>query len=315
MNKILLATFLVAIKSFQLLAAEPSAFGAGNLDNPNPYGLTSSEKTVLENKKALKNVVVHSNTQANKVDSLRERIDGLQSIVESLSRKSQKNKTALTQLETKNSEDLKNADEYEKRLAEAVESNTNLAEQNTQAIKKNILLIEELRTLLDVINKTYVSKEEFNTLVNSVNEFKVLVTKELKAKTKSQAKKSSLSTMDNGEIATQAKAFYDKQYYTKAIEYYSHLITKNYKPANSHFMVGQMKFKRKNYAEAISYYKKSASLYSKAKYMPELLLNTAVSMEKTGDMKNAKSFYNGIINKFPSSPEAMRAQENLLAIK
>ena len=51
-------------------------------------------------------------------------------------------------------------------------------------------------------------------------------------------------------------------------------------------MIGQMKFKRKNYADAISFYKKSAALYSKASYMPELMLNTAISMDKTGDKKN-----------------------------
>ena len=313
MNKILLATLYVAINSV-LLNAEPSAFGAGNLDNPNPYGLTSSEKTVLENKKALKNVVVHSNNQANKVDSLRERIDGLQSIIESLSRKSQENKMALAELENKNSEDLKNSDEYEKRLGQAVELNTKLSEVNAQLIAKNILVIEELSKLINSINTTYVSKEEFNDLVNDVNEFKTLVAKELKSTSSTQVDKSSLDTMNNAEIATQAQSYYDKKYYTKGIEYYSHLITKNYKPANAHFMIGQMKFKRKNYAEAISYYKKSASLYSKASYMPELLLNTAISMEKTNDIQNAKTFYNAVIAKFPVSSEAEEAKKYLLAL-
>ena len=312
MNKTLLAALCVAITSLYLVANEPSAFGAGNLDNPTPYGLTSSEKTVLQNKHALKNVVVNSNNQANKVDSLRERIDGLQSIIESLSRKSQKNKTALASLENKNSEDLKNADEYEKRLAEAVELNSKLAEKNTQTIAKNLLVIQELSKLIDTINANYVTKQEFNTLVNSVNEFKALVSKELKSKVKS--KESSLSSMTNGEVADKAKALYDKQYYTKAIEYYTHLIAKNYKPAGSHFMVGQMQFQRKNYSEAISYYKKSASLYSKASYMPELLLNTAISMDKTNDKKNAKVFYNAILSKYPDSKEAKSAQKYLLAL-
>ena len=54
-------------------------------------------------------------------------------------------------------------------------------------------------------------------------------------------------------------------------------------------MVGQMNFKRKNYAVAISYFKKSASLYSKADYMAELMLNTAISMDKTNDKTNAKT--------------------------
>ena len=312
MNKTLLAALCVAITSLYLVANEPSAFGAGNLDNPTPYGLTSSEKTVLQNKHALKNVVVNSNNQANKVDSLRERIDGLQSIIESLSRKSQKNKTALASLENKNSEDLKNADEYEKRLAEAVELNSKLAEKNTQTIAKNLLVIQELSKLIDTINANYVTKQEFNSLVNSVNEFKALVSKELKSKVKS--KESSLSSMTNGEVADKAKALYDKQYYTKAIEYYTYLISKNYKPAASHFMVGQMKFQRKNYSDAISYYKKSASLYSKASYMPELLLNTAISMDKTNDKKNAKVFYNAILSKYPDSKEAKSAQKYLLAL-
>lgn len=313
MNKILLATIYVAINSLYLAAAEPSAFGAGNLDNPNPYGLTSSEKTVLENKKVLKNVVVHSNNQANKVDSLRERIDGLQSIIESLSRKSHENKIALLELENKNSEDLKNSDEYEKRLGEALELNTKLSELNAQLIAKNTLVIEELSKIINTINAKYVSKEEFNALVNSVNEFKTLVTKELKTKKKPQV--SELSKMSNGEVADKAKEFYNKKHYTKAIEYYSHLITQNYKPAGSHFKIGQMKFRRKNYSEAISYYKKSASLYSKASYMPELLLNTAISMDKTNDKNNAKVFYNAIITKYPNAKEATSAKKYLLAIE
>lgn len=313
MKKTFLATLSVASISL-LVAAEPSAFGAGNLDNPNPYGLTSSEKTVLQNKHALKSVVVKSNNQANKVDSLRERIDGLQSIIESLSRKSQENKRALVILEEKNSQDLENSSEYEKRLGESVELNSQVIQKNADAIAKNLLVAKELSTLLDNINATYVNKKEFNDLVKSVNEFKSLVGKELKAKAKAKPKATSLSKMENAEVATKAKAFFDKKYYTKSIEYYTHLITKNYKPANAHFMVGQMKFKRKNYSEAISYYKKSASLYSKASYMPELLLNTAISMDKTNDKKNAKSFYNAILSKYPSSKEAKRAKENLLAL-
>lgn len=312
MNKTILATLCVAITS-NLFAAEPSAFGAGNLDDPNPYGLTSTEKAVLQTKDALKKVVVKSNTQANKVDSLRERIDGLQSIVESLSRKSHENKISLAKLENENSEDLKNASEYEKRLGEAVESNTKLANKNSELIAKNLLVIQEFSKLIDTINASYVTKKEFNDLVSNVNEFKALVTKELK--TTSKVEESSLDKMENAEVANKAKAFFDKKHYTSAIEYYSHLITKNYKPANSHFMIGQMKFRRNNYAEAISFYKKSASLYSKASYMPELLLNTAISMDKTNDTNNAKTFYNAVVTKYPNSDEAQKAKEYLLAIE
>ena len=96
--------------------------------------------------------------------------------------------------------------------------------------------------------------------------------------------------MKKGDISTKAKSFYDKKYYTKSIEYYSYLIEKNYKPAHAHYMIGEMMFRRKNYADAISYFKKSASLYSKASYMDLLMLHTAISMDRTNDKKNAKTF-------------------------
>jgi len=35
---------------------EPSAFGAGDLDAPNPYGLSSSEKHILKNQKDIKSL-------------------------------------------------------------------------------------------------------------------------------------------------------------------------------------------------------------------------------------------------------------------
>jgi len=311
-KKIVIALLSVVISSVSLLSAEPSAYGAGNLDSNSPYGLTSSEKAVLQNKKKLQNVVVTTNNQANKVESLRERIDGLQSVVESLSRKSHENKLLLSTLEKTKQEEQKNQTEYEKRLGEATELNQKLSDKNGQLIQKNVVLIQEMSKLIDSINSSYVTKTEFNALVNDVNEFKKLVAKELKSGAKPV--ESTLDKMTNPEVADKAKAFYDKQYYTNAIEYYSHLITNNYKPAYSHFMIGQMKFKRKNYGEAISFYKKSASLYSKASYMPELLLNTAISMERTKDTNNAKSFYDALIAKFPNSKEAKTAQKNLLAL-
>ena len=303
MHKKSLVTFCVAITSLHLVAAEPSAFGAGNLDSSTPYGLTSSEKTVLQNKTKLKKIVINNNNQANKVESLRERIDGLQSIVESLSRKAQNNKKTLSQLENTNEEKLKHSDEYGKRLGE-------VTEENSKLIAKNILLLENLSEIVETINKTYVSKSEFNSLVSDVNAFKALVAKELKG-TATVSATSDLSTMSNVEIAKKAKDFYNRQYYTKGIEYYSHLILKKYKPANAHYMIGQMYFKRKNYAKAISFYKESASLYSKASYMPELMLHTAISMENTGDKKNAEKFYSGIIAKFPESPQAIDANISL----
>ncbi|WP_415398130.1 tetratricopeptide repeat protein [Sulfurimonas sp. CS5] len=305
MNRIFLVVFFAAIVPFNLISAEPSAFGAGDLDTPEPYGLTSSEKVILQNKDKLKKVVVKSNNQANEVDSLRERIDGLQTIIEGLSRRSQENKLTLKNLDEKNTQELISSNEYEKRLSE-------ISQANSLDIKDMKLAVYELTTLLNIVNSAYVSKSEFNTLVDDFNKFKELVSKELKKSFK--PKKSKLDNLSNAEVEKLAKENYDKKYYTKSIEYYSHLIKKNYKPARSHYMLGEIKYYRKNYADAIAYFKQSASLYSKASYMPVLMLHTAVSMDKTGDKKNAKTFYKGVIAKYPSSKEAKIAKSNLSKI-
>ncbi|WP_245541262.1 tetratricopeptide repeat protein [Sulfurimonas hongkongensis] len=290
----------------KLLSAEPSAFGAGNLDDSQPYGLTQSEKVILQTKDKLNKVVVKSNNQANEVESLRERIDGLQTIIEGLTRKSQENKLSLQEIEKKNAQELENSNEYGKRLSE-------ISQANASGIKEINQTLAKTKILLETIESSYVTKEEYNTLVNDFNKFKELVSKELK---KDTAKKSSkLDKISNAEIEKLAKENYDKKYYTKSIEYYTHLIENNYRPARAHYMIGEMKYYRKNYAEAIAYFKKSASLYSKADYMPTLMLHTAISMDKTSDFKNAKSFYKGVISKYPDSKAADIAKTNLSKIE
>jgi len=291
---------------YTLLVAEPSAFGAGDINNPNPYGLTSSEEVLLNNKKHLRKVEVKTNNQANEVDSLRERIDGIQGIIESISASSRKNKLSIKELNKKNVEDLENSNEFDKRFTESVEV-------NTKDIKKINLMLVEMSTLVDTINTTYVTKNEFNMLVEDLNKFKSLVAKELKNNAK--PKKSKLDSMSNGDVATQAKSYYDKKLYTKALEYYKHLIKKKYKPARGHYMVGEIYYYRKDYANSIAYFKKSASLYSKASYMPVLMLHTAISMDRTNDKKNAKTFYNAVISKYPNSSSAKIAKQKLSAIK
>ncbi len=306
MKSIYLAAIFVAIVPLRLLSAEPSAFGAGNLDDSQPYGLTQSEKVILQTKDKLNKVVVKSNNQANEVESLRERIDGLQTIIEGLARKSQENRLSLQELEKKNIQELENSNEYEKRLSE-------ISQANTVEIKNINKTLVETKTLLQTIESSYVTKEQYNTLVLDFNKFKELVSKELK---KDVATKSSeFDKISNAEVEKLAKENYDKKNYTKSIEQYTHLIDSNYRPARAHYMIGEMKYYRKNYAEAIAYFKKSASLFSKADYMPTLMLHTAISMNETSDEKNAKSFYKGIIAKYPDSKEASIAKTNLSKIK
>jgi len=291
MKHSLFVVFITTAVPLILFSAEPSAFGAGNLNNPKPYGLTSSEKTILQNKEKLHKVVVKSNNQANEVDSLRERIDGLQSIIENLSRQAHNNKVTIRKLEKKNSDNLSNSDEYQLRLSD-------LVQKNTQSVAENQKLLSQ----------EYVTKVEFNTLIEDINRFKDLIAKEMK---KRSSTKTSQTSKSSPAIYNRAKSYYDKKYYTKAILDYELLIKRNYKPAYAHYMIGEMNFSRKNYANAITYFKKSSSLYSKASYMPSLMLHTGISMDKTGDTNHATAFLNAVITKYPNSQESLEAKKYL----
>lgn len=312
MTKSIIVAFFATIVPFNLSCAEPSAFGAGDLNSPKPYGLTSNEKVVLETKQSLHNVVVKSNNQANEVDSLRERIDGLQSIVESLSEKSQNNKISLQNLTQQSSDQLKNSDEFDKRLSE-------ITTNNSENIEKIKLVISELSTLIDKINTSYVTKDEVSSLVKSLMAQKSTT----KSTTAATGKKielqntssTGLEAMSVSDIYDDAQALFDKKNYTKSLEYYAYLIDKNYKPAYAHYMIGEMNYKRKNFGEAIAYFKKSASLYSKAPYMSSLMLHTAISMDNTDDKKNANAFYKGVIAKYPDTNDAIEAQKKLSLMK
>ena len=307
MNSSKIIALLAVILPHYLIAAEPSAFGAGDLNNPNPYGLTSTEATILETKKNLNKIVVKSNNQANEFDSLRERVDGLQTIIESINTSTHNNKLKIKSLEDENSR----KSEYDKRIIESIQV-------NTKDVEKIHLQIIEISKLLDVINLSYVKKDEFNSLVNDMNKLKSLMLKDSSSKdstNKSKTIKSKDSELPNADVEKKAKALYDKKSYVESVELYKELAEKNYKPALSNYMIGEIEYYRKNYADAIAYFKKSATLHSKAGYMPVLMLHTAASMEKIGDVKNAKVFYDAIITQYPESEHAKSAKSKLNSIK
>jgi len=291
---------LISIASSLVLAAEPSAFGAGDLSASKPYGLTKNEKVILQTKDTLKKVANNTKSQASALDSLRERIDGIQSVVENLSVKSHNNAINLQKYSKENIVNIDKIHEFQIALSEK-------AENNSQAIEKLKKMILELSKVVDTVNASYISKDEFNRLVKEINDFKATVAKQMKKRTNT-AKTVKISS---AKLYNQAKVYFEKKYYTKAIESYKELIQRKYKPAYAHYMIGEMNFKRKNYAEAISYFKKSASLYDNAKYMPKLMLHTAIAMDATDDKQHAKTFYEAVITKYPDSKEAIDAKKHL----
>jgi len=282
-----------------LMAGEPSAFGAGDLDADNPYGLTPAEKKVLENNKRLKSQNRKLNSTKSEVESLRERVDGLQSILESIALKSQQNKIKLGDIAHSSENEGKSTQERLSKLETEIKLNS----ENVLQLKT---AIEELSKLMDEQSNTYATQDELNALVDDVNAFKLLVASELKKKAKSSGSK-----MSSGDLATLAKKNYEKKAYSKALENYKELVNRKYKPAYGHYMIGQSYFALRNYGKAIAHYKESAERYKKASYMPTLMLRTAYSMSQVGEIENAKKFYRAVIAKYPGTTEAKKAERYL----
>ncbi len=304
MKPLLFIAFLLLTLG-NLGAAEPSAFGAGNLESSKPYGLTGTEKSILENRKALQRIRNETHENNTQLQSLRERMDGLQTIIEGLNEKAQTNKMTLGELVQTQEMKAQSRDDKIAALEAAVSAN----ETNIAALKS---LLETLASQVDTINTDYVSKAEFNRLVEDVNRFKGTVAKTLSAvSSKPSASSDSYSGMSSKALSDLAKKNYNRKYFKRAIAQYEELIRRNYKPAYAHFMIGEMWHYRKKWSKALSYYKASAKIYDKASYMPALMLHSAECMIHTGDTGNAKKFLKALKAKYPASKEAAAASRLL----
>lgn len=289
----LLATFPLLL-TLAASATEPSVFGAGDLNNPNPYGLTHEEKLILENKKELQNVIQKSNVQNAKVETVTERLDGMQGIIEGLGQRSNEQTLILQKLQEKLSSDSNESGNVDD-LAKAVNA-------NTESIVQFKTLLEELSRVVDEINADYVSKEQFSALIKQLK-------LTLPERTASSVK------MSNSDIEKEANKLFSQRKFTEAQNYFEQMVQKKHKVAEAFFMIGETQFERRKYKDAVVSYKESASRNEKALYMPTLLLHSGISMEKTGDSATAKAFYQATMSKFSGSGAAKEANERLSKLK
>jgi len=306
MKRALSFIVFASLLPISLFSSEPSAFGAGDLDSPSPYGLTQSEKVVLENKQKLDGLRQKTSSVDNKIDSLRERVDGFQTVVEGISKTSHQNSLDIQTLLANSKEGSESKDARSQKIDQLIKT-------NSDNLEKLRLLMTDMSTVVDTINKNYVSKEEYNSLVKDMNDMKSLLGSKVKASAKSSG--DSLDSMGTVKVYSKAEAYYKSKDYDNAKVYYDYLISKNYKAAYSNYMAGEVSYKTKNYSDAISYYKESGTRNETATYMPTLMLHTAVAMQKTKDNDTAKKFLGALITNYPKSSEAKDAKKILSSLK
>ena len=270
--------------------AEVSVFGAGDMKSSNPYGLSESEKVVFANKKATLKNAREIRALKMKIDDLSESLEGLRSVVQSLSEKV--GQTGQKLYEMKQQAPQEDTDDVAQLKAE-------LAAQKAQN-QKILTALKRLTGMIDTINANYVSRDELGSSKKKITKRSAIK----KERTKVTAK-------SNPKLLQEAiKAFRAKKY-DHAAEIFTSLDRKNYKRATANYYLGEIAYYQKQYSDAIVYYKKSASLYDKASYMPTLLLHTALSFKKVGDMENAQRFFEAIVATYPGTAQAKMAQKNL----
>ncbi|VAY86446.1 TPR repeat containing exported protein; Putative periplasmic protein contains a protein prenylyltransferase domain [hydrothermal vent metagenome] len=192
-------------------------------------------------------------------------------------------------------------------------------ESSELALENNKKEIEFLKSKIEKLDKTlvllakqidkqYVTKKEFNKLVKFINK------QVPDNKQKTRKVKHKKTNKSNKTLLSEAKKLFEKRLFKKSKRIFTKLIEKKYKPAVCNFYLGEIWFFRKKYKDAIYRFKTSMTLYSKANYIPKLLLHSAISFEKTNDLKNARNFYETLIDVYPGTKEAQEAQNKLSQI-
>ena len=99
--------------------------------------------------------------------------------------------------------------------------------------------------------------------------------------------------------------------YSEAKKRFDILEARKYKPAATNFYLGEIAYRTGKYDDAIRYYQKSAELNENAAYMDRLLLHTGISLEKSGDKAQARSFFQAIVDGYPGTVSAKIAKKHL----
>ncbi|WP_456392460.1 tetratricopeptide repeat protein [Nitratifractor sp.] len=124
-------------------------------------------------------------------------------------------------------------------------------------------------------------------------------------------KKSALQKAESKALFSRGVRLINRKRYADALKRFEILKERNYKPASTHFYLGEIAYRTGKYDDAIRYYQKSAELNENAAYMDRLLLHTGIALEKSGDKEQARSFFQAIVDGYPGTGSAAVAKKHL----
>ncbi|RDU61558.1 tol-pal system YbgF family protein [Helicobacter sp. MIT 14-3879] len=300
------------ISTHVFLCAEPSAFELQG-------GATKKDMRELKDVADFTRSVI-SDFQT-KIVNLEQAIEGLKTVYEGMSATSRQDTLLLKSQVDKitNLQDIveslqtsqKSRSENVAKLEAQVEANTNSIVQINQKIDK--LSEAFLQANEEILKQIEVLSQQALTLQNSIqaiqNQPIVNAIKENNASDSMQKYK--FSQNSNADNLKEAKRLLKQKRLNDAKAYFEYLVGNNYAVAESSYYLGEIYYAHKEYNEALPYYKTSASLDSKASYMPILLWHTAWSFKYLNDAENYKKFLQTLVTLFPESEQGRKAKDIL----
>ena len=304
-KSLILASFCLS-----LLNGEPSAFelqsGATKKDMRDLKDIADFTRSVI------------SDFQ-NKIANLEQSVDGLKTVYEGISVTSRQDNLMLkAQIEkVENLQALvesyqvsqKPQVELIQNLKLQVEANTKNIEQMNQKIDK----ISEafLQANEEILKQIQVLSEQAVALQNNLQGIQNQpIIASIRESNSASAKQYNFSS-NNTDNLKEAKNLIKQKRLDDAKEYFEYLIDQNFAVAESSYYLGEIYYVRKEYNDALPYYKTSASLDSKASYMPILLWHTAWSFKYLNDQENYKKFLQTLVALFPQSEQGRKAKDIL----
>lgn len=189
-------------------------------------------------------------------------------------------------------------------------SNNNL-EDIVNQISQRVAVLEnkiekQSHNIVPVANRSMPKKSTLESVPESTPE----ITTAPKVK-----KTPSLVNIPSRKLFKKSVLNFTKKRYTKAQEGFKELLKRKYKKASTNFYLGEISYKRGRYKDAISYYQQSATIDENANYMDRLLLHTAIALKKKGKSSEAKTFFQAVVEQYPTSTSAKDAKRYLTQIK
>jgi len=285
--------YFIASLLFCNLFAEPSAFQAGDLSSKSPYGLTSSEKLILANKKKIARLTL-------KISKLTQKLNTISDLFVTTTSKIDKDissmQNQIKSIETKVVSEVAN-------LKQEISEQASLSSKNIEQLRQALI---QLTSLAKQINNKYVDKK---TLLLYVKKNNVDKNKKIKPSKKISNKDKAKSGF---ELVEKGESLMAKKMFLTAEPIFQELIKRNYRASKSNYYLGEIYFYTHKYKKALLFYKKSVKLYAKSSFMPNLLLHSAMASYSLGKNKNAKDFLKSLMSNFPKSKEALKAKKLLV---